>query len=134
MKILVGTYTLFDDSEGWTIEGTSGEIRRLIQELNFVAADEVETKQRGARRTEITFTVSRPNDDEAATLEQLLFHEAAIPEEGLIQIIGRESSGGERTLYLRGHVEGFGFRHVGKRTFHTYRIIGGALRKKPPTS
>jgi hypothetical protein len=135
VKITVGDFTLYDDADGrWTLSDISGSIARLLQEIAPIRAAAVKIKPRGMKRTDFSFTVSRPHDDEADTFAELLAHETQIPLRGVIAIEVRRSDGGSRTYYIDGCVESVVFRPQGRRTFHTYKIIGGAVNADRPLS
>lgn len=133
MRVLVGSFVLFDSSlDGWHLSDLSGDIARVIQQSAPIRAAEIETFFRGVKRTDLSFTVSRPHTDEATTLEELFWHESQIPESGVIQIEGRRTAGGTRSVYLRGKLQAVSVRHSGLRSFISYRLFCGTPRLVAP--
>lgn len=135
MRVLVGTFVLFDSAEpGWALSELSGDIARLLQVSSPIRSDEVKIFHRGVKAVELSFTVSKPMTDEATVLEEMFWAEARIPDTGVIRIEGPRVSGGPRTIYFNGRFESVSVRHIGQRTFASYRLRCGKPRLISPSA
>jgi hypothetical protein len=130
MKITIGSYVLFDSTvPGAALSNFTPDFQRAIQIVEPTRGDEIETINRGLKRCNFGFTISRQHTSEDAVMDFLAFHERDIPMGGVIKITGRSPTGSERNAYYAGHVMSGRGHHVGVRSFFDYTIVTGASHK-----
>lgn len=148
MKVLIGTFTLAQHDVTTTRDGLNAttvrttavsnfriQSARVAQVAEFVRAAQVQTFDRGNRKTTITFNVSREHTTIRNCEAFLLAHIGQVPNKGLITLQAKETSGAVTERYLKDALcEVVDASYDGVTSFHSYQLIGGDILTEKPKS
>lgn len=132
MRVLINDFILGDRG----IEGPN-QFRvspaRLSQEVNPIRADYASFLDRGNKRKQITFSVTKQHKSYAAAEIYILDHDEVVPTQGLVTFECAKDGGGLIKRYIaNAMLEALECSHLGVSTFHTYQIKGGKIADKKP--
>ncbi len=127
MKIYVGAFLLYDSTANpvQSLSDYSPDIQRVIQIIAPVRAEEISTRFRGLRQSDLSFTISRQHASEDDVIGFLSNHEAQIPSDAILRIVARTNGGGEKSTYYRGNLQSLTGSHIGRRSMVKYKFVAG---------
>jgi len=138
MLISIGNYFLCDGTRSGGVGVTRLRFRvdRKLQVAEVFRAQEIETFDRGNRKTTVTFEVSQTFD----TLEDadifVITREESIPSAGIVTLTATKPNGQKVARYLAGgKVQSHELlEQIGVTTRYQYIIVGGAIQSTPPNN
>jgi len=124
MKICIGDLLLVDtsDGSGSAISDMKPAVTRMIQDFAPVRATEMQFFFRGNKKTEFSFSISKPNASPAVAVYETFILESTIPADAALVIT---PAGSVATITIPGQLKQVGSRLIGSRTFHDYTFVGG---------
>lgn len=105
---------------------------RNVQQAQFFRATARSFYDRGNRKTEVTFDVSRVFNDQVTAESFILMHETTFPAQGLVTFLAGVSGRQTASRFLKNAVvESVSSSISGCTTRHSYRIAGGVMSITP---
>jgi|SRR5882724_971614 len=105
---------------------------RNVQEAQFFRATARQFYDRGNRKTEVTFDVTRVFADQVTAESFILMHETTFPAQGLVTFLAGVSGKQTASRFLKNAVvESVASSIIGCTTRHSYRITGGIMTASP---
>lgn len=105
----------------------------MTQEVNPIRAEYATFLDRGNKRKQISFSVTKQHNSYAAAELYILDHDEDVPTQGLLTFQMKKDGGGVIERYVENAViEALECSHLGVSTFHTYQIKAGKIVKKKP--
>lgn len=123
MKLEYGAVTLFDhaDSDGSAISGLSGSMGRLVDVSEPQDAESIATYFRNVRRTELRFTISKPNASADTALAAWFELDASLLGNQQLTI-----TSGTTVVQISGNLRSVGLaRIIGSRIEYDFDFLGG---------
>jgi hypothetical protein len=131
MLISIGNYKLVDGtpSGGLGLTGLRFSVRRKIQIVEPLRAEQAEPINRGNKITTCRFSVIRNFATQDTADVFLLMHESDLPDSGLVTFIAIRSNGQRVLRYLTaGVIESQDMTpQIGLTTVHSYTLVGGLM-------
>jgi hypothetical protein len=132
VKITLNNFVLADSPDPVPMTNLRINGSRLVQEAVFLRAVARGEYDRGNRRTEITFDVTRLFKTQLEAETFLLEHETNVPGQGLLVFVAGQKGKSTATRYLKNAVvEALSSGMMGCTTRHSYLIVGGVMKIAP---
>jgi hypothetical protein len=138
MLVSIGSFPLCDGTRanGVGLTNLRFKVDRKIQVAEVFRGPEVETFDRGNRKTTATFEIIRTFASQEAADVYVLNHDATIPSSGLVAFTAIQPNGQKVVRYLPGGVVQSHelLEQIGVTTRHHYTLIGGIMQQAPPST
>lgn len=129
MKITLGTFVLADSPDPIPMTNLRINGARAVQEAKFFRAVAEAFYDRGNRKTEISFDVTRKFDDQLSAESFMIYHETQLPGSGLLTLVTQNPGNATQSGYgLNAVLQSVSSSQTGCTTKHSYRISFGVMQ------